>query len=814
MADDKPRPPQRAWRDAVNPTGHAAKGGPAWKGGVDDTKGGKQPWSKNARLALAACLFGGVVAVTVIVILWLWPLKPPLLVVLSAGYETNLAIPQNAPGRAAAREFAEWGRGEGKENFKGVEQGDLTSNLESLRKTLAASRAKTVVLFLAAHGSADEEGVYLVPQDADIKDRAKSRVRLDQILTLLGEELPSGSKKLLILDATQVTASWTLGLFHNDFARQLKGLEDRIKAIPGLVVIAASGEDQRSWVSEEWRQSVFAHHVLQGLRGAAGKGGRGITAQDLFDYVKAKVTHWARHNRGSLQTPLLLGKEQVAREMELVVASGTPPPDNFKKAPVLPPDLARAWTDHDKLAAQTPPPATYTPHRWRRYQDSLVRYEQLLRAGDDASAKVLLDSLTLLHQKIFAARALKIDSALGSLAMPAALGWDLPPVDEAKLSELKALLEKKNKQDAKKNYAEWLGTEKEQWKKRLLRVRLGGELLALAAEDPGRYLEPLRDLLAAPEDIDAPRPAEVQYLALLTHKDELAPQLPQPSWDLVKEALLLRRLAEEAAVGLAEGEARGRQPIPYSEAVLPWIRENLDNADRERRLGQDLLLASKDTDLKEAVERLGKARTLYREIQTVAPRVRAAMLVRDRALADLPYYSQWVAGRRFIGRAQLKKYREPIDSQLELWQAVNALDRQLQQPGVIGPELDKLTGAVKTGLKKIQDEVADLSKQEFAAHQEKWHEIEGLLSTPFIPAKRRLALLGRLREISEKLSQVEADKGGGDVGMTAPDAQLLARESARAQGQLALSALGEEVFKASKGRSDFGQMRQAIWDAP
>src|SRR5260370_7327249 len=115
-------------------------------------------------------------------------------------------------------------------------------------------------------------------------------------------------------------------MLHNDFARQLKGLEARIKAIPGLVVLAASGEDQRSWVSEEWRQSGFAHHVLQGLRGAASTGSRGITPQDLFDYVKEKGTHWARHNRGSLQTPLLLGKDQVPKQIKLVLASAPPPP--------------------------------------------------------------------------------------------------------------------------------------------------------------------------------------------------------------------------------------------------------------------------------------------------------------------------------------------------------------------------------------------------------------------------------------------------------------------------------------------------------
>src|SRR5262245_33291810 len=116
MADDKPRPHQRAWRDPINPAGHAPKGGPAWKGGVDDTKGGKQPWSKNARLALAACLFGGVVAAIFIVLLWPNPLKPPRLVILSAGYETNLAIPHNVPGRTAGKELADWGRDEGRDN--------------------------------------------------------------------------------------------------------------------------------------------------------------------------------------------------------------------------------------------------------------------------------------------------------------------------------------------------------------------------------------------------------------------------------------------------------------------------------------------------------------------------------------------------------------------------------------------------------------------------------------------------------------------------------------------------------------------------
>src|SRR5262249_33511129 len=153
--------------------------------------------------------------------------------VLSAGYETNLTIPHNAAGRTAAKELADWGRGEGKDSFNAVKEETLTRDLGGLKEALKGSRAKTVGGFLTAHGSADEKGVYLVPQDADLKDRTKSRVYLEDIFKQLAA-LPSGSKKLLILDATQVTASWTLGLFHNDLARQLKGLEEQIKGIPGL----------------------------------------------------------------------------------------------------------------------------------------------------------------------------------------------------------------------------------------------------------------------------------------------------------------------------------------------------------------------------------------------------------------------------------------------------------------------------------------------------------------------------------------------------------------------------------------------------
>src|SRR5262249_38038046 len=151
---------------------------------------------------------------------------------------------------------------------------------------------------------------------------------------------------------TQVAAHWPLGLFHNDFARALKDekTKKRIRDIPGLVVLCASDEGQRSWVSEEWRQTIFAHHVLEGLRRATESGGRG-TALALHKYALDRVKRWARHNREAAQTPLLLGGEERAGALELVAVEGTyKAPDPGKVKPFAPPqELAQAWGESHKL---------------------------------------------------------------------------------------------------------------------------------------------------------------------------------------------------------------------------------------------------------------------------------------------------------------------------------------------------------------------------------------------------------------------------------------------------------------------------------
>src|SRR5262249_51922878 len=88
-----------------------------------------------------------------------------------------------------------------------------------------------------------------------------------------------------------------------------------------------------------------------------------------------------------------------------------------------------AWEQANELAKTSPPPWTFAPERWRLYVETLLRIEELVRAGDPASAAKLRDKVGPLAEEITRARAEGRQSHRLSTAMPRALG--LSPSPEA-----------------------------------------------------------------------------------------------------------------------------------------------------------------------------------------------------------------------------------------------------------------------------------------------------------------------------------------------------------------------------------------------
>src|SRR5262249_7567173 len=149
-----------------------------------------------------------------------------------------------------------------------------------------------------------------------------------------------------------------------------------------------------------------------------------------YRYVRDNVKRWAWHNRARLQTPVLFGTEEQAGKMELLAYHDYKPvtePDMAGDAGEQQKnkkwrknrgekeeeekkdfdDLKKAWNECRDLEKIVPHPAVYTPHLWRRYLDTLLWAEALLRAGDTARTAKLLEGLPQLQKRMEDAGALK-----------------------------------------------------------------------------------------------------------------------------------------------------------------------------------------------------------------------------------------------------------------------------------------------------------------------------------------------------------------------------------------------------------------------
>jgi hypothetical protein len=817
MVPNQPNPSRRSWKDAATPAGPSP-------GARQDWHHPDQPAPDRRRLSrntLATLLLGGILVVGVaLVAVLLWPSPPPpvRLVLVAAGYETNLAVPPNVAGRNGLRDLAAWG----KEQSKRIEvrEGTLVMGADPVAENLEGCKSATVVVFLAAHGgaagSADREGPYLIRDDADLGSYSASRYRIAETLQALGR-LPEKTHKLLLLDATQITAHWASGQLHNDFARSLEVMEKDIAAIPNLTVIASSRPYQRSWVAEEWHRTAFGHFILEGLRGladqteAGGNGDGRVTALELFTYVEAKVDHWARQNRAAAQKPFLLGGRDRAQECELVAVAAKTIQE--EPVPSLPDDarfkedfkeVEQVWSEVARLRQAVPSPAAYTPQLWKKYLDAALRHEQLIRAGDRESAvKLRLQTLGVLAERIARGRSLNPGAALSmSLSMPAAFGVHPSEKEANAFRDFDASFG----QEFAGRLATLQGKADQEWRRPLMRLLATGAVLRKVEEDPKELTEAGRALAEIDGSPDAPRPAEAHFLAMLHPSAARNDPKPGPARvaflldkgppELLSKALRVRHLAEEAAFGLGGAlpkEATGEAVPAYSERVLPSIQETIGKADGARRKAEDLLFTDDEALWKKAGPLFDEAEKGYREAQQTASLRRWALHVRDMLVAELPFYTHWCAANRDLNDPN-RRETEP-DVALA-WEAAHQLQSELEGPD--NPvKLRDATSRAAAAMKKVRDlftkTVTDLQP---TIVQKTWHEIEAVLQVPFIDQATRLRLLRDSQTVSHDLNA----RGELRAVQGMEEAPRQARLDAQRQRRLALAFLGPEW--AQKLRND------------
>src|SRR5262249_10828848 len=126
------------------------------------------------------------------------------------------------------------------------------------------------------------------------------------------------------------------------------------------------------------------------------------------------------------------------------------------------------------------------------------------------------ESLSALETQIIGAQKRPLNDALGSLALPVALGWTESRRESEKRAEELDELWKADAAEIRDKLGLKLKAEKNSWGQQLLRARWHEALLRLVARAPKENLKKAQEVLKTTEEFGSLRPTETHFVALLS----------------------------------------------------------------------------------------------------------------------------------------------------------------------------------------------------------------------------------------------------------------------------------------------------------
>ena len=276
---------------------------------------------------------------------------------------------------------------------------------------LVTGSKDTLILYVSAHGVSGEGEAYLLCSDFLFHRRkVAGRYRLGDLLEQI-KRCPA-RLKLLILDDGRIAHDPRLGMIVNEFPRLLESKLQEVED-PSRWVLAARGPLERSHFSQDANRSIFSWFVAEGLSGKADTDGDGMVEMaELFDFARQGVGNWVYQESDTRrrQTVHLFHDGQTdprpPEELDILKASrparenepdeetadleGKDEPESADEPDTSSTDAASArlraaWRLRDDVRQRKGPggwsPVDYAPHLWRKYEETLVAYEQRYWSG-------------------------------------------------------------------------------------------------------------------------------------------------------------------------------------------------------------------------------------------------------------------------------------------------------------------------------------------------------------------------------------------------------------------------------------------------
>lgn len=167
----------------------------------------------------------------------------------------------------------------------------------------AAAPDDLVVIYLSTHGSpagADIRGVnYVVAYDTQVDKLFATGIEMKQLLRTIKERVHT-NRIVLLMDTCYSGAGVEGG--HKGLVRTNVDTQEIAQGI-GSLVISSSSPNQRSWESDQLKNSYFTKYLIDALKSEGGKG----SIDQAFASMKDRVQSEVLRDKGEMQTPIMAG---------------------------------------------------------------------------------------------------------------------------------------------------------------------------------------------------------------------------------------------------------------------------------------------------------------------------------------------------------------------------------------------------------------------------------------------------------------------------------------------------------------------------
>jgi tetratricopeptide (TPR) repeat protein len=191
----------------------------------------------------------------------------------------------------------------------------------------AASPQDLVVIYLSTHGSpagADIGGLnYVVAYDTQVGKLFATGIQMKQLLQQIRERVHT-NRILLVMDTCYSGAGAEAG--HKGIVKTNIDSSAAAQGI-GSIVISSSSPDQRSWESDDLRNSYFTRYFIDALKDGSGTN----NIDQVYKEMRSKVQASVLKDKGELQTPIMAG---IFSGPSLILSA---PPTVNREAPIIMP---------------------------------------------------------------------------------------------------------------------------------------------------------------------------------------------------------------------------------------------------------------------------------------------------------------------------------------------------------------------------------------------------------------------------------------------------------------------------------------------